>query len=77
MLRSCSYMEVSHVEVLFVHGGLLRCGPVDTWMLRACSYLDVCCCSPVHTWRSLMLRSCSYVVVSHVEVLFIREDLAS
>ena len=44
MFRSCSYVEVSHVEVLFKRGGLSCCGPVDTWrslMLRSCSYVEV------------------------------------
>ena len=44
MLRSCCYMAVSHVEVLFIRGGLSCCGPVDTWrslMLRSCSYVVV------------------------------------
>ena len=44
MLRSCSYVEVSHVEVLFIRGGLSCYGTVHTWrslMLRSCSYMEV------------------------------------
>ena len=86
MLRACSYVAVSHVEVLFIRGGLSSRGPVHTWMslmLSSCIYVAVShvgvllirgglsSCGPVDTWRSLMLRSCSSWM-SPIVVLFIR-----